>query len=117
MTDSLYEGPICDAHHHLWEPTTHAWLAGVEGHPAGDFEPVKTYLRARYAGDAAAAGVTRSVHVQAHHQEALEESRWLSAMGDEADDNGAVLPAAIVAFVDLASENAPEALAAQAKVV
>ena len=92
MSESLYDGPIIDAHTHLWDLSTndaYPWLR-----PTGSFGPKgrldalkgKDYLLSDYQRDIAGTGVIASVHVEALWDPALgaiNETRWLDSLGSE----------------------------------
>lgn len=66
----LYDGPIIDAHHHLWHLSGghHPWLTNPEAAiPAlGDIGFLRRdYLPQDYATDIAGQGVVASMHVEA----------------------------------------------------
>lgn len=66
----LYDGPIVDAHHHVWDLSLgrHPWLApeGRVAHRYGDYEPIKhDYLPADYRRDIAGTGIVASVYMEA----------------------------------------------------
>ena len=66
----IYDGPIIDAHHHLWDLglQRHPWLAAGAGELGGlgDLETLKrNYLPADYRRDAARQNVVATVHVEA----------------------------------------------------
>lgn len=83
-----YDGPIIDAHTHLWDLSMgkHPWLQ-----PSGGFGPKgrldrlkgKDYLLDHYRADIAGSGVVASVHVEALWDAAaspVEETRWLDSL-------------------------------------
>jgi predicted TIM-barrel fold metal-dependent hydrolase len=90
MTGTWYDGPVIDAHTHLWnlgENDHYPWLR-----PAGDFGPKgrldplkgKDYLLEDYRRDIAGTGVIASVHVEALWDTAdgsVNETRWLESLG------------------------------------
>lgn len=66
----LYEGPIVDAHHHVWDLSLgrHPWLApeGRVAHRYGDYEAIKhDYLPSDYLRDIAGTGIVASVYMEA----------------------------------------------------
>jgi predicted TIM-barrel fold metal-dependent hydrolase len=66
----LYDGPIVDAHHHVWDLSLgqHPWLApeGRVAHRYGDYEAIKNdYLPADYLRDIAGTGIVASVYMEA----------------------------------------------------
>ena len=111
-----YEGPIIDAHHHLWDLSLdrHPWLsagAGARG-GLGNLAPLRrNYLPENYRRDAARQNVVASVHVEAGwaSDDCLGETRWLETL-DRADR----IAERYVAHVPLASAQAPALIEAQA---
>ncbi len=114
----MFEGPIVDAHHHLWDLQAchYPWLmARGERRFFGDPTSLqRNYVVADFLEDARSLPLQASVHVQVGAAEAdsLRETQWLQAVADAPRSRG--LPQAIVAFCDLTSPNAPQQLAAQA---
>ena len=83
MTAERYDGPIIDAHHHLWDLGLgkHAWLAG--GHAGDELAPLRrNHLAADYERLAREANIVASVHVEANWDPAdpTGESRWLDTL-------------------------------------
>lgn len=88
MGATRYDGPIIDAHHHLWDLSDgrYPWLtdpgAGVGA--LGDISYLRRdYLVADFLADAAGQNVTGSVHVEALWDRArspVEETRWLDGL-------------------------------------
>lgn len=87
-TRTLYQGPIIDAHHHLWDLAggRYPWLTVPEA-AVGALGDVgflrRDYLPPDYAADSAGQGVAASVHVEALWDPArnpVEETRWLDAL-------------------------------------
>jgi predicted TIM-barrel fold metal-dependent hydrolase len=112
----IYDGPIIDAHHHLWDLglQRHPWLAAGAGELGGlgDLETLKrNYLAADYRRDAARQNVVATVHVEAGWaaDDCLGESHWLETL----DKTGGVA-ARYVAHAPLASSQAPALIEAQA---
>ncbi len=102
----LYDGPIIDPHHHLWDLNLgqYPWL--------GDLGPLRrNYLPEDYLSDARGHNVVATVHVEASRggDDSLGETRWLEAL----DKPGGVA-ARYVAHVPLASAGAPALIEAQA---
>lgn len=99
---------IIDAHHHLWDlhAVRYPWLeqpAAGDG-IAGDVSPLqRDYLVEDFLNDCADSDVVKSVHVQAESDptDPVAETRWLQSV---ADRHG--FPHGIVAFVNLASDDA-----------
>lgn len=114
---SIYDGPIIDAHHHLWDLSLdrHPWLsvsAGALG-GLGNLAPLKrNYLPEDYRRDAVRQNVVASVHVEAGwvSDDCVGETRWLETL-DKTDR----VAARYVAHVPLASAQAPALIEAQAR--
>lgn len=111
-----YDGPIIDAHHHLWDLSLerHPWLspeAGARGGLGGLGPLRRDYLPADYARDAARHTVVATVHVEAGWlaSDPLGETRWLDTL-----DKAGGIASRYVAHVPLASEAAPALIARQA---
>ena len=109
---------IVDAHHHLWNlhKIHYPWLMerGVVRF-FGDPTPIQhDYLVGDFLDDIGALPVTSSVHVQvgADSSDSIAETRWLQS---EAQRAPLGIPNAIVAFCDLAHEDADKILDAQAE--
>ena len=112
----LYDGPIVDAHHHLWDLSLgkHPWLAANAGERGGlgELAPIRrNYLPQDYLRDAARHNVVATAHVEAGWDETdpLGETRWLESL----DKSGGVA-VRYVARVPLASPKAAEWIAEQA---
>jgi predicted TIM-barrel fold metal-dependent hydrolase len=112
----LYDGPIIDPHHHLWDLRLgrHAWLAPTPGkeHSLGDLAKLRrNYLIEDYLVDAAGQNVVATVHVEAAwaEQDCLGETRWLETL-----DKRRGVASRYVAHVSLKSPEAPALIAAQA---
>ena len=98
----IQPAPGCvDAHHHIWRQQDLPWLLGpMQPRIFGPYEPIRRdYTIAEYLADVAAAGVTRSIYVQANwaKERFLDEVRYVS---DAARETG--WPHAIVAYADFA---------------
>ena len=110
---SLYDGPIVDAHHHLWELSSgrYAWLTdGPREVVFGSTAPlIRDYLLADYRADMAGIDLVKSVHIQASFlgDDPAAETRWLQAIADE---HG--FPHGIVAHACLEEPNADAVLEA-----
>jgi len=84
----LYDGPIIDAHHHLWDLSggRYPWLTKPEAAigALGDIGFLRRdYLPPDYAADILGQGVAASVHVEAVWDTArspVEETAWLDAL-------------------------------------
>ncbi len=108
--------PVIDPHQHFWDLDTnhHPWLSNEPPIPFryGDYSALKrNYLPADYRRDAAGFDVVGTVYVEAEWDpvDPIGETRWVSALADEAG-----LPTAIVAQAWLHREDVTEVLAAQA---
>jgi predicted TIM-barrel fold metal-dependent hydrolase len=111
-----YDGPIVDAHHHLWDLSLgrHPWLARDAGATGGlgDLAPIRrTFLPEDYRRAAAGQPVVATVHVEAGWlaADSLGETRWLESLGEAGG-----IAARIVAHVPLAGAEAPALIEAQA---
>ena len=86
---SLYDGPIIDAHHHLWDLGSgrYSWLTdGPREVVFGSTAPlIRDYLLDDYLADMAGIGLVKSVHIQASFLEddPAAETRWLQGIADE----------------------------------
>lgn len=83
MSASVYDGPIIDAHHHLWDLTLgkHPWLQPAAG--GDDLEPLRrSFLVDEYATLAHAAGIEASVYIEANWDPADPggEVAWLDSL-------------------------------------
>lgn len=111
-----YQGPIIDAHHHLWDLSLerHPWLTPTAGKRGGlgDLGPLqRDYLPADYARDAARHAIVAIVHVEAGWlpSDPVGETRWLDTL-----DKAGGVAARYVAHVPLASHDAPALIEEQA---
>jgi predicted TIM-barrel fold metal-dependent hydrolase len=111
-----YDGPIIDAHHHLWDLRLdrHPWLAADAGARGGlgDLAPIRrNYLPDDYRRDAARQNIVATVHVEAGwtDDDCAGETRWLETL-----DKTGRIAARYVVHVPLASAEAPALIAAQA---
>ena len=108
---------IVDAHHHLWDlkANHYPWLLDPKTPRLyGDHAPIcHDYVLADYLADIGSLEIVKSVHVQADHDFAdpVKETRWLQSVADNAA-NPRGLPNAIVAFADLAADDAADILEA-----
>ncbi|MGO4124535.1 amidohydrolase [Inquilinus sp. YAF38] len=86
----LYDGPIIDAHHHLWDLSMdrHPWLRPAQGEMVfGDNARLRrNYLPADYRTDAKNQPVVATVHIEASWDPAdpVAETEWLETL-DKAD--------------------------------
>ena len=107
-------GPIIDAHHHLWDlgACRYPWLMQQGGKRFfGDPAPIrKNYLLDDFLADIGDLPVQASVHVQvgAAVEDSVKETQWLQSVAEQPGSRG--LPTAIVAFCDLAADDAPAML-------
>jgi predicted TIM-barrel fold metal-dependent hydrolase len=106
--------PVVDAHHHIWRQADLPWLQGpTVPRIFGDYEPIKRdYPIEEFLQDIGGSGVVRSIYVQTNWAKAgaVDEVAWVQG---EADRTG--WPHAIVGFVDLQDERAPDTMVAQAR--
>jgi len=105
---------IVDAHHHIWRQADQPWLQGpTVPRIFGAYDSIKRdYPIEEFKADLAGTGVTKSVYVQTNWSpaRAVEEVEWVQAEADRAG-----WPHAIVSFVDMQAENAPEVMKAQSR--
>ena len=109
---SLYDGPIVDAHHHLWDLGSgrYSWLTdGPREVVFGSTAPlIRDYLLDDYQADMAGIDLVKSVHIQASFfDDPTAETRWLQSIADE---NG--FPHGIVAYACLEQPDAESVLGA-----
>lgn len=106
--------PIIDAHHHIWRQADQPWLQGpTVPRIFGEYDAIKRdYPVEEFKNDIAGTGVVKSVYVQTNwaKKRAVEEVAWVQSEADRAG-----WPHAIVSFVDLQAENAPEVMQAQSR--
>jgi predicted TIM-barrel fold metal-dependent hydrolase len=84
----MYQGPIIDAHHHLWDLSLgrHLWLTdpNVGIGALGDISFMRhTYLPADYLRDAGDKNIVGSVHIEAlwdRSRSPVEETEWLDTL-------------------------------------
>jgi predicted TIM-barrel fold metal-dependent hydrolase len=108
----MYDGPIIDTHHHLWEVKNYPWLlAPMAPKIFGDsYEPLRhDYLIDDLLADFGAHNIVKSVHVQAHYnpENPVGETEWLQAVADQAG-----FPHAIAGHADLSDPDVEAMLAA-----
>lgn len=107
-----YDGPIIDAHHHIWRRADLPWLDGPKvPRIFGEYEPIRRdYLIDEYLGDLRGENVVASVYVQANWpaERALDEVRWVQSCADAVG-----FPMGIVGFADLAAPDVGTLLDAQ----
>jgi predicted TIM-barrel fold metal-dependent hydrolase len=108
MAERAYDGPIIDAHHHLWDLRLgkHPWLDPVASDD-GLQELRRNFLAADYAALAATAGIEASVHVEANWDPAdpLGEDAWLDSLARPAG-----IAACYVGYAPLAEPRAAAVL-------
>ena len=108
----LYQGPIIDAHCHLWDlgMDRHPWLRPKGGaiQALGDLGPIRrNYLVDDYRRDAQNQNVVASVHIEAAWDRAddpLAEIRWLETL-----DKSSGVAVRYIGFADLAAPDAARA--------
>jgi predicted TIM-barrel fold metal-dependent hydrolase len=112
MPKPLYDGPMIDTHHHIWDRKDIAWLADPPiPRMFGDYFGIRRdYGVEEWMADIVPEGAVKSVHVTAMWGpgKALDETNWLQAV---ADKHG--YPHGIVCNVDLADPDAETALNTQ----
>ncbi|SNB77886.1 Predicted metal-dependent hydrolase, TIM-barrel fold [Arboricoccus pini] len=113
---TLYDGPILDAHHHLWDlgMRCHPWLASEAGDRGGldGLEKLKrSYLVEDYRQDAARQNVVATVHIEAmwRPDEPGGETAWLDRL-----DKRQGVASRYVAGVALGEQGAAAQLEAEA---
>lgn len=113
-----YDGPIIDAHHHLWDLRTghYPWLTspGAAIGALGDIGYLQDdYLPSDYAADIAGQSVVASVHMEAvwdPTRDPAEETRWLDGLARPPG-----IAARYVVGAALSSPDLPAMLAAHAE--
>ena len=85
----MYNGPIIDTHHHLWEVRNYPWLlAPMSPKIFGDsYELLRQdYLIDDLLSDFGGHNIVKSIHVQAHYDPSnpVGETQWLQAVADRA---------------------------------
>jgi predicted TIM-barrel fold metal-dependent hydrolase len=113
----LYDGPIIDAHHHLWDLGLgrHLWLTEDDAGLAalGDISYMRhTYLPADYLRDVGTANLVGSVHIEAvwdRTRSPVEETAWLETL-----DKARGVATRYVAYAPLRAPDAEAVIAAQA---
>ena len=116
MSQSIYDGPVVDAHQHFWDPVAnpHPWLRPEASIPFryGDYSAIKRrYFPADYFADAAGQNVVETVYVEAEWEptDPVGESRFIHQL---ASRDG--VPNAVVAQAWLHHDDAAGIVAAQA---
>ena len=114
----MYDGPIIDAHHHLWDLATggYTWLtdpaAGIGALGNIDFMR-RDYLPADYARDIAGQGIIASIAIEAVWDPArspVEETRWLATL-----ERAPGIAARFIAAAPLIAPDLPATLDAHAQ--
>lgn len=112
MTQNGYNGPIIDAHHHLWDLRLgrHPWLAW-SGRGEGLAPLQRNYLIDDYLEVSADTRIVATVHVEANWDpsDPLGETEWLDGL-----ERPSGIAARYVAYASLAAPNAAEILERQA---
>jgi predicted TIM-barrel fold metal-dependent hydrolase len=102
MSQPITDGPIIDAHHHIWRLAKLPWLAGPPvPRIFGEYGPLRRdYTVDEFMRDVTAAGVVKSVYVQVNvpSGEEVEEVEWVQSVG-----NAHGFPHGITGYADLAS--------------
>ncbi|MFC0408315.1 amidohydrolase family protein [Roseomonas elaeocarpi] len=116
-TPPLYDGPVVDAHHHVWDPRNnrYPWLRPEVSIPFryGDYSSIKRpYLPDDYRRDAAEQNIRATVYMEAEWdpEDPIGETRFVTALAEE---HG--LPDAMVAQAWLHHPDVAAVLAAQAR--
>src|SRR6185503_16755140 len=84
----VYDGPIIDAHHHMWDLSMgkHPWLTPADDSvdALGSLEELRrTYVVEDYLRDAAGHDVVATVHIEAlwaRDADPVDETRWLEGL-------------------------------------
>ncbi len=108
----MYDGPVIDTHHHLWEVRNYPWLlAPMSPKIFGDsYEPLRhDYLIDDLKSDFGDHNVVKSVHVQAHYDPSnpVGESEWLQSVADQWG-----FPHAIAGYANLSDPDVEQMLSA-----
>jgi predicted TIM-barrel fold metal-dependent hydrolase len=108
-----YDGPVIDAHHHIWRLADLPWLAGPPvPRIFGEYGPIRRdYLMEEYLGDVRPHGVVASVYVQANWpaERSIDEVRWVQSCADAAR-----FPMGIVGYAELAAPDLARTLDGEA---
>ena len=108
----MYDGPIIDTHHHLWQVRNYPWLlAPVSPKIFGDSYELlrRDYLIDDLLADFGAHNIVKSVHVQAHYDPSnpVGETQWLQTVADKAG-----FPHGIAGYANLSDPDVEAMLAA-----
>jgi len=83
----MYDGPIIDAHHHIWHVRDYPWLttAPTPRLIGSDYGSLNhDYLLDDLLADFGDNKVIKTVHMQAHwHGDPVDETAWLQSIADE----------------------------------
>jgi predicted TIM-barrel fold metal-dependent hydrolase len=114
----MYDGPIIDPHHHLWDLSMgkHPWLLPADNavQALGGLDDLRrNYLVRDYLKDSAGHNVVATVHIEALWQfgDALGETLWLESL-----DKAQGVAQRYVAAAPLGTAHAADIIARQAKV-
>ncbi len=114
----MYDGPIIDPHHHLWDlrMDKHPWLLPADNavRALGGLEKLRrNYLVEDYLKDAAGHNIVGTVHIEALWQfgDALGETRWLESL-----DKSKGVALRYVAAAPLGTAQAADVIAKQSAV-
>jgi predicted TIM-barrel fold metal-dependent hydrolase len=83
----MYDGPIIDSHHHLWEVANYPWLMAPPSPKmyGSEYEGLRqNYLVSDLRDDFGDNNVVGSVHVQANYDpsDPVGETKWLQSVAD-----------------------------------
>lgn len=97
----MYDGPIVDSHHHLWEWQNYPWLAApiTPKMYGSNYQPLRqNYLVKDLLADFGANKVVKSVHVQANYDpsDPVGETRWLQTQADRTGFPHAIIGHAVM---------------------
>lgn len=106
----MYNGPIIDSHHHLWEWKNYPWLTApmTPKMYGDDYSGLRQdYLVDDLKSDFGSNNVVKSVHVQANYDpsDPVGETKWLQNV---ASNSG--FPHAIVGYADMTNPNVEDLL-------
>jgi predicted TIM-barrel fold metal-dependent hydrolase len=111
-----YDGPIIDAHHHVWdlERNSYPWLepGARVPHRYGDYSAIKhTYLPGDYRRDIQGTGVVASVYMEAEWDDTdpIGETRYVSELSASSGVPGAMAAQAWLDAPDVARVLAEQA--------
>jgi len=108
----MYNGPIIDSHHHLWEWHNYPWLTApmTPKMYGDDYSGLRQdYLADDLIGDFGSNNVVKSVHVQANYDPSnpVGETEWLQQVAGRSG-----YPQAIVGYANMTDPNVEELLQA-----